>query len=205
MQGYILNINRVRDEDLIVTVLTPEKLKTLYRFYGARHSNINLGFKIDFEAQISQKAKLPQLRNVSHLGFEWLFERERFYNWQQFAKLFYAHLKDTVQIDNFYYTLLEECEKRWDRQNTKRVAIEAYVKLLIHEGRLHSDFKCFVCDKILDDEISLTRGFLSAHSSCVHSYLFSKKKLQSLYNEKSTLFLDDKEVDKLWKIMVEGL
>jgi len=57
----------------------------------------------------------------------------------------------------------------------------------------------------LDDEISLTRGFLSAHNLCVHSYLFSKKKLQILYNEKSTLFLDDKEVDKLWKIMVEGL
>ena len=49
MQGYIINLNRVKDEDLIVTILSKGRLETLYRFYGARHGTINIGFKIDYE------------------------------------------------------------------------------------------------------------------------------------------------------------
>ena len=51
MQGYIINVNKARDEDVIVTILAQDNLYTLYRFYGARHSQINLGFKIDFEIE----------------------------------------------------------------------------------------------------------------------------------------------------------
>ena len=51
MQGYILRVQKVRDEDLLVFVLTPNLLVKSYRFFGARHSNIMTGYKIDFELE----------------------------------------------------------------------------------------------------------------------------------------------------------
>ncbi|MDP1784740.1 MAG: recombination protein RecO, partial [Sulfuricurvum sp.] len=36
MQGFIIKLSRVRDEDMIVTIISEENLTTLYRFYGAR-------------------------------------------------------------------------------------------------------------------------------------------------------------------------
>ncbi len=48
MQGFLLQTQSIRDEDLIVRVLTKNQLKTLYRFYGKRHSVLNVGRKIDF-------------------------------------------------------------------------------------------------------------------------------------------------------------
>ncbi len=89
MQGYILNINHVKEEDLIVQVLTENKLKTLYRFYGARHSNIQLGYKIDFEAKSSIKSTIPQLSGVLHLASKWNLEHDRMFIWQPFIKLFF--------------------------------------------------------------------------------------------------------------------
>ena len=56
MQGFIINLNRVKEEDLNVTILSRGSLETLYRFYGARHGVINLGFKIDYEVEPSAKA-----------------------------------------------------------------------------------------------------------------------------------------------------
>ncbi len=56
MQGYIIHITRVKDEDLIVTILTQNVIKTTYRFYGARHSSVHLGYKIDFESLTSLKS-----------------------------------------------------------------------------------------------------------------------------------------------------
>ena len=45
MQGYIVDIKSVKDDDLIVTIICENELITSYRFYGARHSNINIGYK----------------------------------------------------------------------------------------------------------------------------------------------------------------
>ena len=42
MQGFIVNLNKVKEEDLIVTIVSRNSLDTLYRFYGARHGVINL-------------------------------------------------------------------------------------------------------------------------------------------------------------------
>ena len=58
MQGYIINLNRVKDEDLIVTIISKDSLETLYRFYGARHGTINIGFKIDYEIEPSSKSTI---------------------------------------------------------------------------------------------------------------------------------------------------
>ena len=100
MQGYILKITKVKEEDCIVDILTRESLVKAYRFYGARHSNITQGYKIDFEL-ISSMNFLPQLRGALHLGFEWLTQREKLLFWQQFIRLFHAHLKDAEFIDEF--------------------------------------------------------------------------------------------------------
>ena len=137
MQGYILNINKVKDEDLIVTILTENKLKTLYRFYGARHANINLGYKIDFEAIASAKSTISMLREVLPLSAKWMLESNRFFIWQQFIKLLYRHLEDVNELDSFYFHLLEETSIMIAKQNPQRVVIESYLQLLEYEGRLH--------------------------------------------------------------------
>lgn len=48
MQGFILHTQKVKDEDLIVYILSPKMLIKAYRFYGLRHSSILSGYKIDF-------------------------------------------------------------------------------------------------------------------------------------------------------------
>jgi len=204
MQGYIININRAKDEDLIVTILSKDKKYTAYRFYGARHSTINLGYKIDFELQHSIKSKIPQLRNVLHLAMKWNIEREKMYIWQQYIKLFHRHLKDVDDIDEFYFNLIEKSYKLWDKQNSKRVAIERYVELLDYEGRLHNDFICFKCENKIQNEVSLVRAFLTAHKECIYTSSFKALHVEELFANKSTLFFGNEEIDKLWTILSEG-
>ena len=204
MQGYIINFNRVKDEDLIVTVLTQDNILTLYRFYGARHSHINLGYKIDFVAKSSAKSTIPQLSSVLHLASKWNLEHSRMLIWQAFIKLFYTHLKDVDDIHRFYFDLLEECSSIWHLQNPKRVAIEAYTQLLEYEGRLHDKFACFNCEKPIKGDISLIRGFLPAHEQCVSKETFKRLHIEELFNKKSSMFLNDEDIDRLWKIALEG-
>ncbi|WP_281950573.1 recombination protein RecO [Nitrosophilus kaiyonis] len=204
MQGFILKITKAKNEDLIVNILTQKHLYTLYRFYGARHSIINLGYKIDFEIEYSQKAYLPRLRHITHLGFNWLLNNQKVLLWQQFIQRFYEHLKDLYEVDNIYFDILDKSSKIWEKQNPKRVAIESYVKLLEFEGRLHKDFRCFICNEKIEKDLSLARGFLPAHSHCIHSNIYPKKEIEYLFNNKKTLFLDDKIIDNLWNILMEG-
>ncbi len=205
MQGFIIKLTRVREEDMIVTIIAEESLQTLYRFYGARHSPINMGFKIDFEAEHSLKSSIPRMKDVIHLGFSWMGQYERLRLWQQFITLFHPHLKDSESIGDFYFALLSDAALRWSDQNPKRVAIESYVRLLDHEGRLHRDLNCFFCDLLIEDDISLIRAFLPAHQNCSHTLSINSKGLDWLYTNASTLFLDDKEVDRLWYVLNEGL
>jgi hypothetical protein len=205
MQGFIIKLSRVKDEDMIVTIISEANLTTLYRFYGARHSPINLGFKIDYESESSLKSTIPRMRDVIHLGFPWMGEYERIRIWQQFITLFYPHLQHSEEIGSFYFQLLEETAQRWKNQNPKRLAIEAYVQLLEHEGRLHREMHCFFCDETIHDNISLIRAFLPAHKVCSHTLSINAKGLAWLYEHYSTLFLDDEEVERLWYIINEGL
>ncbi|MDD4885050.1 MAG: recombination protein RecO [Sulfuricurvum sp.] len=204
MQGFIIKLTRAREEDMIVTIIAEENLHTLYRFYGARHSPINLGFKIDFEAEYSIKSSIGRLRDVIHLGFPWIGQYERIRLWQQFIALFHPHLKDSESIGDFYFTLLEDAAQRWKDQNPKRVAIETYVRLLDYEGRLHKELTCFFCDLPIEEDISLIRAFLPAHQHCSHTLSINSKGLEWLYTHASTLFLDDNEVERLWYVLNEG-
>ena len=205
MQGYIININRARDEDLILTILSNNRIYTAYRFYGARHSVINLGYKIDFELQHSYKSKIPQLRSVMHLAMKWNTDRERMYLWQQYMQLFFRHLKDIEEINSFYFDLIEKSFKLWNIQNSKRVAIERYIELLEFEGRLHNDFICFKCEKKIQGDISLIRAFLTAHKECIYTDGYNPLHVKELFLNKSTLFFNDKDIEKLWTIVCEGL
>jgi len=204
MQGYILNINRVKDEDLIVSLLTQNRLKTLYRFYGARHGSINIGYKIDFEAQSSPKSTISMLKNVLHLGNKWMNEPRRFFIWQHFIKLLFKHLKDVEELDSFYFELLDNMNQKFEKQNPIRVAVESYIELLSYEGRLHDDFICFICEEPVNDELVITRSFLPAHKTCLFGDVVDRVKIEELFVTRSTLYLDDREVDKLWKIVLEG-
>ena len=204
LQGYIINVNKARDEDVIVTILTHHNLYTLYRFYGARHGQINLGFKIDFETEASVKASISRLRNVMHLGFTWITERSRLFVWQQFIALFHKHLQDSEELDPFYFTLLEEAANIWQTQNPKRIAIESYVKLLKFEGRLHEEMLCFFCETKITQDITLIRAFLPAHAECIHALPIKIEAIQELFKTGSSLFLNDKEVEMVWHILLEG-
>lgn len=205
MQGYVLNINKVKDEDLIVTLLTQSSLKTLYRFYGARHAHINLGYKLDFEMEQSSKSTISMLRNVLHLGDKWMANPKRFFIWQQFIRLLYKHLKDVEEVDSFYLDLLDEMNRKFVKQNPIRVVIESYITLLSYEGRLHDDFGCLICEEEVRDNLILTRSFLPAHKGCIFGTELTFDKIEALFENASTLYLDDDEIEILWKILQEGL
>jgi recombinational DNA repair protein (RecF pathway) len=205
LKGFIISINRVKEEDLIVTIITEKSLETLYRFYGARHGVINLGFLIDFEIEPSSKSTIGRLKDVIHIGYRWIHDYNRLQLWQNFVALFYKHLKEAEDIGTFYFSLLQDASLKWDKQNPKRVAIEAYVKLLEHEGRLHTEMFCFLCSTKIEHNISLIRAYLPTHEHCSHTYPLNKKGLQELYKNKSSLFLNDKEVERLWCLLMEGL
>jgi len=205
MQGYIINLHRVKDEDLIVTILSNGTIHTLYRFYGARHGTINIGFKIDYEIESSAKSTIGRLKDVIHIGYKWINNYELLGLWQNFIGLFYQHLKDAEDLGEFYFKLLESASEEWNKQNPKRVAIESYVKLLEHEGRLHKELYCFLCSKEIFGDISLIRAYLPTHFNCSHTLSINKKALLELIQNKSSLFLSDKEVERLWSILMEGL
>ncbi len=204
MQGYIINTTKVKDEDLLVTILNKKRVKTLYRFYGARHSNIHIGYNIDYEAHPTNRENLFQLRNVSHLPSKWMLKRDKFYIWQQFLKLLHKHLKDINEIDEFYYNLLQNMSFYLEKENPKRVAVESYTKILDYEGRIHKDFFCFMCGEKIKNNIILIRAYLPACQNCIKRKGFQKDKLIYLFEENNSILLDNDDIEELYAIMLEG-
>jgi recombinational DNA repair protein (RecF pathway) len=206
MQGYILNYNRSREEDLIVTILTRNEIKTLYRFYGARHSVINIGYKLDFEEDIGIKVSINRLKETIHLGYDWLRDNNKLYHYQEFIKLLNRHLKDIVEIEPFYIDLLDDISIKLSHQSPKRLLIESYLKLLEYEGRLYVDFTCLICENKIDtQDVVLLRAFSHAHFDCVNKYKFNTQKIQNLFKSKNSFELDDSDIDKIWYVLLEGL
>ncbi|WP_418179169.1 recombination protein RecO [Aliarcobacter lanthieri] len=204
MQGYIIDIKPVKDDDLIVTILCENELITSYRFYGARHSNINIGYKIDFELEVT-KSNIARLKDVMQLGFPWILNIQKMYCWQRYLKLFYAHLKDLEELDGFYFYLLENLVKKIEKQNVLRAIIESYISILENEGRLHFDFECLICEIEIEYELCLLRGFLPTHKTCIKANIFNLQKIKDLFYTKSTIGLNDEEIEKLWDIILLGL
>ena len=205
MQGYIIDIKPVKDDDLIVSILSEDHIYTTYRFYGARHSNINIGYKIDFELESNLKGSIPRLKDVMQLGFQWIFENDKLYCWQRYIKLFYPHLKEIEKIDDFYFKSLDKLSHKMIKQNPKRAICKSYLKLLKHEGRLHTDYHCFLCENEILEDVSLVRSFMPVHPSCAYSKAFDIKKIKELFEDKNLISFEDEEVDYLWKIILQGL
>ncbi|MDA3050273.1 recombination protein RecO [Campylobacter sp. JMF_01 NE2] len=203
MQGFILKVTKIKDEDCIVDVLCADALVRAYRFYGARHPNITQGYKIDFEL-VSNQNFLPRLSNVMHLGYGWLANREKLIFWQQFIRLLGAHLKDANELDKFYYELLNSAASRFGRQNPRRIIIESYAKILEFEGRLHSEPFCFLCDEEISGAVSLTRGFLPAHEHCLHQKGFKWGEILEFLQSQNSLNLEDDAVERLYAITLQG-
>ena len=205
MRGFILNINKAKNEDIIVTVLSPNSLQKYWRFFGARHSILQIGNLVDFEIQPSNNNFMPNMRSLSHLSFPWIFSNNHRLLWQNFIKLFEPHLKDAIELDPFYYDLLLEIAKKWDKQNPKRLAVEGYVKLLDYEGRLYDNGFCYVCEEVLDEEVGLMRAFLPTHPHCIYALPLKKQAIFQLFNTKTTIHLEDETVEKLYQILLKGL
>lgn len=188
---------------MIVDVLTKQQLLTLYRFYGARHSVVSLGNKINFE--IEQNAGfMPRMKDLMHLGYDWLLDRNRLYIWQQFTKQFYSHLKETTNLDSFYFDLLEQSATSFSKQNPKRVVLQNYLKLLEYEGRLHLDTRCYICGQPLHQKISLMQAFLPAHPECVFGNSYDSLQIRQLMQSMKSLHLSDREVESLYEIVIKG-
>jgi len=62
MKGFILNTKKAKNEDIIVTTLSNSRVGNYWRFFGARHSIIQVGNLIDFEVQESKNDFMPKMR-----------------------------------------------------------------------------------------------------------------------------------------------
>ncbi|CAA6826683.1 MAG: Unknown protein [uncultured Sulfurovum sp.] len=205
MHGFIINIRSAKNEDVIVTVLDKNSVSNYWRFFGARHSILQIGNLIDFEISVSKNNFMSNMRSLSHISFPWIFSNNHLLIWQNFIKLFEPHLQDTIEVDPFYFNLLLEIARKWDKQNPKRLTVEAYVSLLHYEGRLYDNGFCYVCEQVLDDEVGLMRAFLPAHPTCIYAHRLNKNEIFTLYNTQSTIHLNDNIVEKLYLIVLKGL
>jgi hypothetical protein len=205
MKGFVLSINRAKNEDTIAVVLSSNDVRSYYRFFGARHSILQLGYLIDFEIEGDDGKFLPRLRSLSQIPFEWIYNKNRLMIWQNYIKLFARHLQDASEIDSFYYDLLLWCATRLGRQNPKRVVCDSYLRLLNFEGRLHYDKNCFVCEMPIENQISLMQGFRIAHPHCIYAPALPTKKLLDTFNIQKSLLMDDSEIDYMFDIIMRGL
>ena len=205
MRGFIIDIRKAKNEDIVVTVLTNESVKSYWRFFGARHSILQIGNFIDFEIEEDSGHFMPKMRKVSHLGFSWLFSPNHLLIWQNFIRLFYLHLKDSTELENFYLDLLLGIAKKWDKQNPKRLAVEGYLKLLFHEGRLYDNGFCYICEEPLHNRVGLMRAFIPAHPHCIYAEDYEKNQIFKLFDTQSTIHIEDSIIEKLYKTLLKGL
>ena len=205
IKGFILSVKKAKNEDSIATVLTATEVKTYYRFFGARHSILQLGNLVDFEVEGEDGRFMPRLRSLSHMGFPWLFDKNKLLLWHNFIKKFEPHLRDAEELDDFYYNLLLDAAKRWDKQNPKRIVCESYVRLLEYEGRLYVQENCFICEERIEEDIALMQAYKPAHPSCIYSSALPTKKILDFFHSKKTVFFEDYEVEHLYEIVMKGL
>ena len=147
---------------------------------------------------------MPRLRSLSHMGFSWLFDKNRLLIWHNFIKKFELHLKDAQDIDPFYYNLLINAATKWDRQNPKRIVCESYISLLDYEGRLYIDEKCFICEQRIEEDIALMQAFKPAHPRCIYSPALPTKKILDFFKSKKSLFLEDYEIEYIYEVIMKG-
>lgn len=204
MQGYISGIVKLKNEDLIVKIITENKFLSLYRFYGMRHSIINIGRKIDFEIDYSG-IFMPRLRSIMQLGYPWEDNHGKMHYFQSFLMLLNKHLEEAEEISSFYYNMLNEAVKKIERQAANRTLLDLYATLLEYEGR-RSNNLCFNCGERLDESSLIIRGFLAAHTKCSPSgFRMPTSSFLEFLENKRSVFLSEEEVEGLFEILLKGL
>lgn len=205
MQGFISGIRKLKNEDIIVNIITTSHFLTLYRFYGIRHSIISIGRKIDFEVDYNG-IFMPRLRAISQLGFEWENDYRKMRYFQGFVRLLDKHLSGTEEISSFYFELLNHALVIMTKQRPNRVLLDLYALLLENEGRKSTNDACFICDEVLGDKIRVARGFLSAHTHCINGdFEMENARFFAFLQSNKSAFLDESEVEGLIAILMQGL
>jgi recombinational DNA repair protein (RecF pathway) len=138
------------------------------------------------------------------MAFPWLFDKNRLLLWHNFIKKFEPHLRDAEDLEPFYYELLLDAAKKWDKQNPKRIICESYLRLLKYEGRLYEHEHCFICEQRIEDDIALMQAFKPAHPTCIYSPSLPTKKVLDFFENNKTVFFEDHEVDHLYEIIMKG-
>jgi hypothetical protein len=127
------------------------------------------------------------------------------YAWQRYLKLFYPHLKELEDLEPFYFFLLDNLVSKIEKQNVLRAILESYLLLLDHEGRLHTDFECLICEIKINSNLSMIRGFLPVHKECIRGKVFDYKKIKEFFLTKKSINLNDNEVENLFEVLLLGL
>lgn len=139
-----------------------------------------------------------------HIGYEWLGSSPKLLIWQQLCQILYDKLKDAHEIDSFYFLALEKAAKKWSLMNPKRMAIELLISMLDHEGRLDKSNRCFYCQQKLLENVALAKGYAKVHENCIGASGFRSEHIAHLYDNKSTIFLNDNEIDRIWTLSLQG-
>jgi recombinational DNA repair protein (RecF pathway) len=124
--------------------------------------------------------------------------------WHNFIQKFEPHLKDADEIEPFYFDLLLDATRRWEKQNPKRITCESYLKLLDFEGRLYPDKHCYICEQPIEEEVALMQAFKPAHPACIYSPALPTKKVLDLFATRKSTFMEDHEVDLLYSVIMKG-
>ena len=190
---------------MVVKILTRESIILSYRFYGARHSVLQLGYLIDFELEQDKPNYLPRLRNITHIGFPWLYNRDRLFLWHQYINIFSKHFKDVALIDSFYFDKLLEIAKKWHKQSPKRLIVESFIDILKFEGRLYQTDICAICSKPIEDEnISLIKDLVPTHTYCANSIVAKKALIDDLFKSSLSWKLSDNLVESISNLIVKS-
>jgi len=201
LQGYVLDIKGSREEDLIVNVLTSDSLRVLYRFYGARHSSINIGYKIDFEQEDSD-SYLPRMRNISHINFLWIEQRDTFFAWQKFSKYMFFHLRQTTNLPHFYFDMLENINSSLENQNYKRAIIESFISMQKFEGSIGDKMVCATCGEEISSLFVIDKQLIPYHSACSIGFMeFDSKEMSSLFERENSFSVSDENIDRLYNFL----
>jgi len=204
IRGFVLRIVNVKNEDVVATVLSRQNIGRYYRFYGARHSILQMGYLVDFETEEDNGIFLPRMRSLSHFSFPWIFDTARLMVWQQLLGQLEKHLRDTDEVEAFYYDTLLESAKKWHRQNPKRLAVEAYTRILAFEGRLHTEPICYVCERPVERDVALMASFKPAHPHCIYAPALSRRGIKHLFAQHKTTLLSDAETDALFALLLKA-
>jgi len=147
---------------------------------------------------------LPQARSISHIGFPWLYSRKKLMLWHKLITTIEPHFRDVGEVSSFYYDSLLDISKKWEKQSAKRLTIEFIIKVLKYEGRLQPLNRCAICKQNIENNISLVDGFLPTHSSCSMSEPMNKRAIIELFENSSTILIDDDIIDRLYLIALKS-